>query len=65
MMTAKDFRAIAKVTNEETITDKYGFKFIPVDVLTYQLADYFETINAKFDKDRFLKACGVEEWNIC
>ena len=68
MMTAKDFNAIASIFNKyaqkttkmnKCNIEADGFKLI--SRVTEDLIDYFKTTNAKFDKDKFLKACGVEE----
>jgi len=59
-MTAKDFKAIADIIKKETYWDSYGFPYVQSKVLSEELADYFKTTNAKFDRERFLKACGVE-----
>ena len=57
MLTKIHFKAIAKIikdrhrdTNDTAV--KYGIEFITDD-----LADYFMTLNPKFDKELFLEAC--------
>lgn len=60
-MTKKDYELLAQVTsNLLTVhNNKPEYK----KVLTHQaecLADALELANTLFDRDRFLKACGVE-----
>ena len=56
------YEAIAKIIKENT-DDHYDseegvcFDFLDTDLIT-QLVNYFEKDNPKFDKERFLKACG-------
>ena len=59
MMTAKDFKAIAKAISHNTYTGSHGGYYIMLEDITNDLCDYFQTTNAKFDRDKFLKACGV------
>lgn len=56
-MIAKDFKAIAKIVNHNWIEERY----IEKDDFLKDLCDYFKTTTAKFDKEKFLKECGVEE----
>lgn len=54
-MTAKDFNAIARIMFDTT----HGGAEPPNPVLlATMLADYFETTNPRFDRSRFLSACG-------
>ena len=55
MITKKDYKAIAEIIEEHLRNKEVCLPF------ANELADYFEKDNEKFDKDRFLKACGVEE----
>ena len=60
-LTRKHFRGIAQIikTRLGNITDvamQYG-----IEMMSDDLADYFEEQNPQFDRVRFLKACGVEE----
>jgi hypothetical protein len=48
-MTKKHFTAIAKILN--TTTQRAN--------IARSLADYFETENPNFDRERFLTACGI------
>lgn len=55
-MTKRDFELIAKVLNE--YADDAGV-VIERDAIAYKLAEALATTNERFDKARFLKACGV------
>lgn len=58
----KDFEAIAKIINNETLTGSgagYSFKYVPINVIVERLSYYFETQNAQFDRHKFYVACGV------
>ena len=52
-MTRKDFEAIAKIIKD---ADKAGNIRYP-GTLAYTFADYLETTNPRFDRDRFIAAC--------
>jgi hypothetical protein len=66
-MTAKNFKAIADIIqNTDCIEqedclkgERIFIRGLVYEDLVNNLSDYFTTTNAKFDKDRFLKACGV------
>lgn len=55
-MTRKHFIAVAKVLAATDGIHDYSTKAF----IAHGLADEFATINPNFDRDRFLKACGVE-----
>lgn len=57
-VTQKDFRAIAQLIKARAGLPIYSqsVKYLAVD-----LCAYFEHENAKFNRERFLKACGVLE----
>lgn len=59
-MTRKDYELIAKSirVDRETL-DKVGQK--AADVITLGLADQLLSMNHRFDRLRFLEACGVGE----
>ena len=59
MLTRKDFKAIAEIIKEETSFVNPYFPFMYVKNLTDELAGYFKRENPKFDRERFLKACGL------
>jgi len=43
------------------MTPDSGERFgLPIRDISFLLADYFEKDNPRFDRDRFLEACGVE-----
>ena len=57
-MTKKHFIAIAAILNGE-LRD-FGFSESQsgaIHSIAHELADYFQTINPNFDKERFITAC--------
>lgn len=56
-MTKKDFEAIAEILNNVDYSNPEHSRLFIVE----KLADYFSTVNDKFDRERFLKACGVSQ----
>lgn len=52
-MSRKDFIAIAESVRESVSTDDDRKK------LADQLANYFASVNSRFDRDRFFAACGL------
>jgi len=60
-MTKKHYEAIAEVINDVIRPyDERAVQNLVYDV-TNDLADYFESDNPRFDRDRFLTACGIME----
>jgi hypothetical protein len=65
MLTKKDFKAIADIINyeytrfDDTSEDDVDGKIAIKDV-AIRLADYLTTQNPRFDRYKFLTACGVE-----
>jgi hypothetical protein len=57
-VTQKDFKAIAQLIKNRANLPVYSQS---VKYLAVELCEYFETQNAQFDRERFLKACGVQE----
>lgn len=59
-MTAKDFRAIAEIINTSFVNESLSFNDLNMDgvTLAHKLCNYFATTNVKFDRERFLVACG-------
>lgn len=57
MLTKKDFKAIAEIVNNNMvgIDGRIYFHFD----LAKELAEFLATKNPKFDRDKFLAACGV------
>lgn len=65
-VTQKDFIAIAKIIKlymEASLGSPHdnGIKTGTLDLVSKDIADYFQSQNAKFKREKFLKACGVEE----
>lgn len=57
-MTKRHFEAVAHILNNEAA---FSLKAQPhLESVARRLADYFATDNSRFDRARFLKACGVE-----
>lgn len=63
-MTKKDFTAIANILkNISDDVESVGLSHPPIifiHIIINQLADYFETTNPRFDRDRFMSACTGE-----
>lgn len=55
-MTKKHFEAIATILFE--VHDDYPHDGA-VDAMASRLADYFKAENPRFDRDKFLTACGL------
>ncbi len=62
-MTKKDFELIANVIATAPIQRPYGKKsldaYVIRETIAYSLADRLRDTNPRFDRDRFLRACGV------
>jgi len=59
MVTKKDFKAIAEIIKNKTSHVNPQLLFIPTIDLARKLADYFATQNPRFDRQKFLDACGL------
>jgi len=55
-MTKKHYEAIAIIIQPLTTWNEKDAQYI-----ANELADYFQTDNPKFNRTRFLEACGVEQ----
>lgn len=53
-MTKKDFEAIARI-----LKSKDG-RIDAVEMIAEDLADLFAADNPRFDRDRFIEACGIQ-----
>lgn len=62
-MTKKDYILIAQVISAYLDNGDHDMLdgIAGVDVLTRRLATAFQSVNPKFDRARFLKACGLTE----
>ena len=58
MMSKKHYERIAEIIRQHC-EDLENSPFLVDNSLPRKLADYFSKENPKFDKSRFLKACGV------
>ena len=61
MVTKKDFRAIAEIIEHNTVSPvnpAYNDNVFKTS-LAEDLADYFTTQNPKFNRQKFLNACGL------
>jgi len=62
MLTKKHYEAIARIA-KQWMDDAEQYDRESVDMVCWQacnLADYFAKDNPRFDRARFLKACGLE-----
>jgi len=57
MLTQKDFKAIAKILKQNSDTN--SATMVENDILIAQITRYFETQNPRFNRDKFLVACGI------
>lgn len=65
-MTKRHLESIAAIiASERAMTRREGkngvYAVACQDTVARRLADYFATDNGRFDRRRFLRACGVEE----
>ncbi len=64
-MTKKDYALVAKCVkaqiNEGLPYEEYRLHLIPIRKLVGKLVSEFQIDNPKFDKDKFIKACGLKE----
>ena len=70
MMTKKHFNAIAAILKEvaskskETANSYMNKEIVALSIhneVSVRLCTYFATINDRFDREKFLDACGVNE----
>jgi hypothetical protein len=63
-MTRKDYVLIAEAIH--TIKKRYGFRYDAVqDEMINEIADALEGENERFDRKRFLSACGIKQEGYC
>ena len=67
-MTRKDFEAIAAILRENALVQSNdAAAHVAQFLIALQLADYFETVNPRFNRTKFLIASGFElvltRWN--
>ena len=64
MLTKKDFKAVAGIIKASIdVTIIYSTTEPNTTIkgnIAIDLADYFATQNPRFDRNRFMKACGLE-----
>ena len=60
-MTKKDYELIAGVLNTEYTGYKLGWEREAIRITIIGLAEVFEQDNPKFDRNKFLEACGIKE----
>ena len=62
MLTKKDFKAIAEIIKKNT-HEQFMFGgntfWLSKQYTCRDLADYFATQNSRFDRQKFLDACGI------
>ena len=62
MLTKKDFKAVAEIIKKAQGDGWPGYDRGYIDGVmrtAIDLADYFATQNPRFDRKRFMKACGL------
>lgn len=63
MLYKKDFKAIAEIIKDNTdeiCDDNHShFMILPRNRVAFELADYLATQNPRFDRQKFLNACGL------
>ncbi len=60
-MTKKHFEAIASIIECNLVGKHIATPEKQLENLAEDLADYFQTIEPRFKRDRFLTACGIEQ----
>ena len=63
-MTKKHYEAIARILQGYKLAPMYENDYSDYrtsDHIAEDLADYFQTDNPKFDRTRFLQACGIDQ----
>ena len=60
MMTRKDYVAIAALIKHQRESAERDDIQLGVEYIADSLAHFFKTDNPRFDRERFLKACGVQ-----
>jgi hypothetical protein len=58
MLTKKDFKVMAAIIDSNRIENQGKTTYINIRAVS-DLADYFATKNPEFDREKFLKACGI------
>jgi len=64
MLTKKDFKAVVEImkseyTRYDNTGEDDGEGKDTVGCIAGKLSDYFTTQNPRFDRERFMKACGL------
>ena len=59
MMSRKDYKAIAEIIRQER-KEEFCIDDIPVHSLIDSLCSYFQQDNPRFDKDKFIVACRLD-----
>lgn len=57
--TQRDFEAVARIIDGSWEKAPLESEDLLVEI-SEKLADYFESQNERFDRERFMKACGIE-----
>ena len=64
MLTQEDFKAVAEIIEEQVdfakVFSGQSFALRSYRVIAENLADYFATQNPRFDRERFMKVCGLD-----
>lgn len=59
MLNRKDYKAITEIVKKNTVRTSEIMVCVKRANMVYDLADYFAQDNPRFDRDRFLEACGL------
>lgn len=59
MLTKKDFKIVAGILKDERTAVSSRAEFDRIEGISLAMADYLATKNPEFDRDKFIKACGV------
>ena len=59
-MTKKHYEALARILSSQMCDAEMETCQHTVRLITRDIADYLATENPRFDRSRFLKACGLE-----
>jgi len=61
MFTKQHYKAIAEIVKNHSFHDHFNKLVVDTEEISQKLADYFAADNERFNRDKFLKACGIVE----
>lgn len=59
MLSRKHYKAIAEIVKKNTVRTGEIMVYVKRADMVCDLTDYFAQDNTRFDRDRFLEACGL------